>query len=105
MLVLTRKSGEQILIGDDIVITVLEGRGDGVRIGIDAPRGVKIQRQEVLRAVEEANVAAADAAPDAGERIKAMLAVRRPAAQDPADAAEPAGPADPAVPADPAGDN
>ncbi|MBP3037704.1 carbon storage regulator CsrA [Arthrobacter sp. zg-ZUI100] len=80
MLVLTRKSGEQILIGDDIVITVLEGRGDGVRIGIDAPRGVKIQRQEVLRAVEEANVAAADAAPEAEQRIKAMLAARRPAA-------------------------
>lgn len=79
MLVLTRKSGEQILIGDDIVITVLEGQGDGVRIGIDAPRGVKIQRQEVLRAVEEANVAAADPAPDAEERIKAMLAARRPA--------------------------
>ena len=81
MLVLTRKSGEQILIGDDIVITVLEGRGDGVRIGIDAPRGVKIQRQEVLRAVEEANVAAAETAPNAEERIKAMLAARRPAAQ------------------------
>lgn len=80
MLVLTRKSGEQILIGDDIVITVLEGRGDGVRIGIDAPRGVKIQRQEVLRAVEEANVAAAEAAPEAEQRIKAMLAARRPAA-------------------------
>ena len=80
MLVLTRKSGEQILIGDDIVITVLEGRGDGVRIGIDAPRGVKIQRQEVLRAVEEANVAAADAAPEAEQRIKAMLAARRPPA-------------------------
>ena len=58
MLVLTRKSGEQILIGDDIVITVLDSRGDGVRIGIDAPRGVKIQRNEVVRAVEEANVAA-----------------------------------------------
>lgn len=79
MLVLTRKSGEQILIGEDIVITVLEGRGDGVRIGIDAPRGVRIQRQEVLRAVEEANVAAAETAPDAEERIKAMLAGRRPA--------------------------
>ncbi|KAD3456133.1 carbon storage regulator CsrA [Arthrobacter yangruifuii] len=76
MLVLTRKSGEQILIGDDIVITVLDSRGDGVRIGIDAPRGVKIQRQEVLRAVEEANVAASAAAPDAEERIKALLAGR-----------------------------
>ena len=77
MLVLTRKSGEQILIGDDIVITVLDSRGDGVRIGIDAPRGVKIQRHEVLLAVEEANVAASAAAlPDAEDRIKALLAGR-----------------------------
>ena len=64
MLVLTRKVGEQILIGDDIVITVLDSRGDGVRIGIDAPRGVKIQREEVLRAVTEANLAAAAAGAD-----------------------------------------
>lgn len=78
MLVLTRKSGEQILIGDDIVITVLDSRGDGVRIGIDAPRGVRIQRNEVVRAVEEANVAATADIPDAEERIKALLSVRRP---------------------------
>ncbi|MCC3283141.1 MULTISPECIES: carbon storage regulator CsrA [Arthrobacter] len=78
MLVLTRKSGEQILIGDDIVITVLDSRGDGVRIGIDAPRGVKIQRHEVVRAVEEANVAATAEIPDAEERIKALLSSRRP---------------------------
>ena len=78
MLVLTRKSGEQILIGDDIVITVLDSRGDGVRIGIDAPRGVKIQRNEVVRAVEEANVAATADVPDAEERIKALLSARRP---------------------------
>lgn len=78
MLVLTRKSGEQILIGDDIVITVLDSRGDGVRIGIDAPRGMKIQRNEVVRAVEEANVAATAATSDAEERIKALLSVRRP---------------------------
>lgn len=80
MLVLTRRSGEQILIGDDIVITVLDSRGDGVRIGIDAPRGVKIQRNEVVRAVEEANVAAAETLPDAEERIKALLAGRIPPA-------------------------
>lgn len=80
MLVLTRKSGEQILIGDDIVITVLDSRGDGVRIGIDAPRGMKIQRNEVVRAVEEANVAAATASPDGEERIKALLELRRPQA-------------------------
>ncbi|MBF4992523.1 carbon storage regulator CsrA [Arthrobacter gandavensis] len=81
MLVLTRKSGEQILIGDDIVITVLDSRGDGVRIGIDAPRGVKIQRNEVVRAVEEANVAAAAAGPEDEERIKNLLGLRRPDAE------------------------
>lgn len=73
MLVLTRKIGEQILIGDDIVVTVLDSRGEGIRIGIDAPRGVKIQREEVLRAVIEANLAAAQPDPEAEARIKALL--------------------------------
>lgn len=73
MLVLTRKVGEQILIGDDIVITVLDSRGEGIRIGIDAPRGVPIQREEVLRAVSEANVAAAQADSDAEARLRAQL--------------------------------
>ena len=72
MLVLTRKAGEKILIGDDIVITVLDVRRDGVRIGIEAPGGIKIQRDEVVRAVTEANVAAAQA-----ERIKAQLGLTR----------------------------
>lgn len=73
MLVLTRKIDEKILIGDDIVITVLDSRGDGVRIGIEAPRGIKIQREEVVRAIGEANLAAAHADADAEARIKALL--------------------------------
>ncbi|SDK00607.1 carbon storage regulator, CsrA [Cryobacterium psychrotolerans] len=73
MLVLTRKSGEKILIGDDIVITVLDARGDSIRIGIDAPRGVKIQRDEVVRAVTEANLAASQADEKAEDRLKATL--------------------------------
>ncbi|MFZ6991967.1 carbon storage regulator CsrA [Curtobacterium sp. RRHDQ66] len=74
MLVLTRKVGERILIGDDIVITVLDSRGDGVRIGIDAPRGVKIQREEVVRAVAEANVEATQTASDDAEaRLREAL--------------------------------
>ncbi|SEN47679.1 carbon storage regulator [Cryobacterium sp. TMT1-3] len=73
MLVLTRKPGEKILIGDDIVITVLDARGDSVRIGIDAPRGVKIQRDEVVRAVTEANMAASQIDDDAEDRIKKSL--------------------------------
>ncbi|TFD23843.1 carbon storage regulator CsrA [Cryobacterium lyxosi] len=75
MLVLTRKLGEKILIGDDIVITVLDARGDSVRIGIDAPRGVKIQRDEVVRAVSEANLAATQIDTAAEDRIKRSLDV------------------------------
>jgi len=58
MLVLTRKQGEKILIGDDIVITVLDVRGDSIRLGVDAPRGISIQRAEILTAVTEANLEA-----------------------------------------------
>lgn len=83
MLVLTRKPGERVLIGDDIVITILESRGDGIRIGIDAPRGVSIQRAEIVQAVSEANVAATQAAPDAEERLKAALGILPPAADNP----------------------
>ncbi|MCA5923536.1 MULTISPECIES: carbon storage regulator CsrA [Curtobacterium] len=77
MLVLTRKVGERILVGDDIVITVLDSRGDGVRIGIDAPRGVKIQREEVVRAVAEANAEAAAVGDDAEAQLRAALGGRR----------------------------
>ena len=58
MLVLSRRVGERLMIGDDIVITVIEVRGDGVRLGIDAPREVRVHRAEVLEAVRAANVAA-----------------------------------------------
>ncbi|WBM81321.1 carbon storage regulator CsrA [Cryobacterium breve] len=85
MLVLTRKPGEKILIGDDIVITVLDVRGDSIRIGVDAPRGVKIQRDEVLRAVIEANLSASrngsltDEDAEAAEaHLKAALGLLRP---------------------------
>ena len=47
MLVLTRKSGESIVIGDEIVITVLEIRGGQVRLGVEAPRDVVIHRSEI----------------------------------------------------------
>jgi carbon storage regulator len=62
MLVLTRKPGERVLIGDDIVVTILDARGDGIRIGIDAPRGIRIQRDEVVKAVTEANQEATEQA-------------------------------------------
>ena len=55
MLVLTRKAGEGIIIGDDIKITVVELKGGGVRIGIDAPREMKVHRQEVFDKIKREN--------------------------------------------------
>ena len=55
MLVLTRKTGEGIIIGDDIKITVIELKGGGVRIGIDAPREMKVHRQEVFDRIKQEN--------------------------------------------------
>jgi len=59
MLVLTRKAGEGIIIGDDIKITIVELKGGGVRVGIDAPREMKVQRQEVFERIKEENREAA----------------------------------------------
>lgn len=62
MLVLTRKPGQKIMVGADIVITVLEDKGEaGIRIGIDAPRDVAIKREEIFAAVSDANLHAAAA--------------------------------------------
>lgn len=55
MLVLSRRESQSIVIGNDIVVTVVSVRGDQVRIGIDAPRSVTVHRQEVARAIEAAN--------------------------------------------------
>ena len=55
MLVLTRKAGEGIVIGDDVTIKVIEIKGGGVRIGIDAPKSTKIYRQEIYDRITEEN--------------------------------------------------
>ena len=66
MLVLTRKPGESIMIGSDIVVTVLEVRSDQIRIGIDAPRSISVHREEVyLQVVKENAAAVASADPSA----------------------------------------
>lgn len=51
MLVLSRRKDERIIIGDDVVITVVDIRGDKVRIGIEAPKDVPVHRQEVYEAI------------------------------------------------------
>jgi carbon storage regulator len=58
MLVLTRKAGEGIVIGDDIKITIIELKGGGIRIGIEAPSDKKIYRQEVYDRIRQENMEA-----------------------------------------------
>ena len=55
MLVLSRKKDESIVIRDDIVITVVEVRGDKVRLGIDAPKEVTVHRREVYERIKESD--------------------------------------------------
>lgn len=52
MLVLTRKAGESIVINDVVKVTVVEIRGDKIRLGIDAPREMDVHRQEVWEAIQ-----------------------------------------------------
>ena len=73
MLVLTRRAGESVVIGDDIVITVLEARGDVIRLGINAPRDVQVHREEVYKELRAANRAAASPTDDAVRAITDML--------------------------------
>jgi carbon storage regulator len=62
MLILTRRPGERVVIGDDILVTVMGVSGHTVRLGIAAPEGVPIYREEIWLAVKEENRAAAAAA-------------------------------------------
>ena len=62
MLILSRKTNEKIMIGDDISISIIEIRGDQVRIGVDAPKTVKVFRQEVFDAIKAENKAAVQSA-------------------------------------------
>ncbi len=62
MLVITRKSGERICLGDEVTITVLDIAGSTVRLGIEAPAEVPVYRHEIWAAIREENRAAAEAA-------------------------------------------
>jgi carbon storage regulator len=61
MLVITRKAGESICLGDDVTVTVLDILGSSIRIGIDAPAEIPVYRQEIWQAVKDENQAAAQA--------------------------------------------
>lgn len=64
MLVLTRKRDERIIIGDNIVITVVALGGDKVRLGIEAPKDVSVHREEVYEAIQRENALKTNAPKD-----------------------------------------
>jgi carbon storage regulator len=79
VLVLTRRAGESIVIGDDVRVVVLDVRGETVRLGIDAPRSVAVHRAEVYAEVQAANAAAlAASAGDLGPLAGSLARIARP---------------------------
>jgi len=64
MLVLSRHRDESIMIGDDVVVTIVDIRGDKVRLGIDAPTDIPVHRQEVYEAIKRENQKAAELSPE-----------------------------------------
>ncbi|MCR5402019.1 MAG: carbon storage regulator CsrA [Treponema sp.] len=64
MLILSRKTDQQIKIGEEITLTIIEIRGDQVKIGVEAPKSVKVFRQEVFSAIQNENTQAASLPPE-----------------------------------------
>jgi len=80
MLILTRKLGESITIGDDIKITFLETKGKQIRIGIEAPPHIAVHREEIYNLIKEQNIEAVKVAimeketlPDIWDELKSLL--------------------------------
>lgn len=70
MLVLSRHRDESIMIGDDVVITIVDIRGDKVRLGIDAPQDIPVHRQEVYEAIQRENRKASQMGTESTGEIK-----------------------------------
>jgi carbon storage regulator len=64
VLIITRRPGEKIMLGDDVVIEIVEVSGSSVRLGIEAPRSLAVHREEIWRAVKHENAAAAATEPE-----------------------------------------
>ena len=72
MLILARRIGESIVIGDQVEVSVVDIKGDQVKLGINAPRAVPVFRREVYQAIQEENRRAAAAAPGALPRLEGL---------------------------------
>jgi len=77
MLVLSRQKDETIMIGDDVEITIVDIRGDKVRLGITAPPHIPVHRKEVYEAIQRENRAAARLRPDQLPRVESLAKRRK----------------------------
>jgi carbon storage regulator len=64
VLIITRRPGEKIMLGDDVIIEVVEVSGSSVRLGIQAPKAVPVYREEIWQSVKQENAAAAATDPE-----------------------------------------
>ena len=80
MLVLSRQRDESIIIGDNIVITIVDIRGDKVRLGIEAPTEIPVHRQEVYEAIQRENAKADAEGASHGARAKEKSCSKSPSA-------------------------
>jgi len=72
MLILSRRLGESVTIGDDIVVTVVGVSGNQIRLGISAPKAVRVLREEIYKAIQKENESAANAV-DSKKRLQGAL--------------------------------
>jgi len=79
VLVLTRRANQSIMIGHEIVVTVLEVRGDQVRLGIKAPRSIDVHREEIFAQLQQAN---RDAVKPSQAALDSLSELKTPAAGD-----------------------
>jgi carbon storage regulator len=77
MLVLTRRPNESIMIGEDVEISIVEIKGEQVKLGITAPRNIKVHRKEVFQAIQRENIDAARSAPDQVGGIRDIFTRRK----------------------------
>ncbi|MBN2289787.1 MAG: carbon storage regulator CsrA [Candidatus Glassbacteria bacterium] len=75
MLILTRKQGESVAIGDDIQVTVVEIQGKQVKLGVKAPREIAVHRQEIYEKIQEENIRAAQISQADLDRLRDAMGV------------------------------
>lgn len=79
MLILSRKNGQKIIINDNIEITILETKNDNCKIAIEAPREVKIYREEVYKQIMNSNQMSNDASKDVLTNLSGLVGTQEPA--------------------------